>query len=76
MAEITTTVHSPRRAIHALPGRVPAERAFQVVRQQLQEQIEAAQADLSELSNWYTTAERGKLKVKKFEEMPWDDRSS
>lgn len=76
MAEITTTIHSPHGPILALPGRVPEQKAFTEAREHLQNQIEQAQGHLEELSNWFTTAERGRTRVKRFEEMPWDGPSS
>lgn len=76
MAELTTTIHSPHGPIVSVPGRVPEGSAFTEARKHLQGQIEQAQRHLDEMSNWFTTAERGSVRAKRFEEMPWDGPSS
>lgn len=76
MAELTTTVHSPIGPVTKLPGRVPRASAADKARQIVREQIAALEAHLSEYDNWTTTCERGSIRAKTFEEMPWAGPSS
>ncbi len=76
MADLTTTIHSPHGPILSIPGRQPESAAFTEARKHLQQTIDQAQGHLDEMSNWYTTAERGSVRAKRFEDMPWAGPSS
>ena len=76
MAELTTTVHSPRGAVIRLRGRVPLQKAADEARKAIRSQIFDLEQHLAEFDNWTTTCERGNARSKTFEEMPWAGTSS
>lgn len=68
MADVVTTVHSPIGPVIALPGRIPKGEASQVAASYLRKQIEDAKAHLAEVDNFTTTASRGSVRVRTYEE--------
>lgn len=76
MAEITTTIQGPDGPLYALRGRVPRDVALSAAEGFLRSQIATAEKQLSQVTEWSVTSQRGSEGVLTYEEwIEWQHRT-